>query len=211
MTWRFKGKDLSASSPCNRQATRTVCGPLLLISKFQADYAGLYTCRNPSTSREVHVPLGGKCVGLLMISFSLLQSVPCKVQPEFVDPHLTDYIAAEGERVDLDCSIRPSVFPPALVKWQKREGSALKILGTAAGEKYTIEKAQMNDSGMYICKVTNDRHKSLATRSKYVILYVYGKCIRQTNHLVIIMFLCQFQPSAISLQLGMSLTTFPRR
>ena len=75
VVWMFKGQNLSASSPCIDGATRTVCGPMLHISKFQYEYAGNYTCKNPSTGREVHVPLGGKCVGLLVISFSLLLSV----------------------------------------------------------------------------------------------------------------------------------------
>ena len=174
VTWRFKGKDLSASSPCNRGATRTVCGPLLLILKFQDDYAGLYTCRDP-LSREVHVQLGGKCVGLLVISFSLLLCVLCKVQPEFVDSHETDYIAAVGERVDLDCSTRPNVYPSASVVWKKQEGGILKTMGT--GEKLTIEKTGLNDSGTYICKATNNQKKPLGTRSKHVVLYVYGKSV----------------------------------
>jgi hypothetical protein len=155
--WSFKGEDLTAKERCNRRETRTVCGFFLLISRFQDDYAGEYTCSSPSTGREIHVPLG--------------------VQPEFADKNDIDYIAAAGERVDLDCSLKPSVYPPPIVEWQKLEGGALKMLSKGENcSTYTIEKVHSNDSGMYACRATNNRHKPLATQSKHMVLYVYGKC-----------------------------------
>jgi hypothetical protein len=60
VVWLFNGEDLSSSSPCADGATRMACGPVLHISKFQDEYAGNYTCKNPSNGREVHVPLGGE-------------------------------------------------------------------------------------------------------------------------------------------------------
>lgn len=60
--WLHNGKDIGAVSPCNSGGTRTVCGPILHITSFQIKYAGLYTCRDPLTRREVHVPLGRKCL-----------------------------------------------------------------------------------------------------------------------------------------------------
>jgi hypothetical protein len=101
---------------------------------------------------------------------------PCKVQPEFADKNDIDYIAAAGERVDLDCSLKPSVYPPPIVEWQKL-GGALKMLSKGENcSTYTIEKVHSNDSGMYACRATNNRHKPLATQSKHMVLYVYGKC-----------------------------------
>ena len=175
VVWMFKGESLSASSPCVGGAARTVCGPLLHISKFRDEFAGQYTCRNPLTSREVHVPLGSECVGLLVISFFLLLSAFSKVQPEFVDPHQTDYVAAVGERVELNCYVKPNVFPNASVVWQKQERSV------HLGEKYTIQKAGLNDSGTYTCRATNNPDKAAAGRSKRVVLYVYRKCIHYKN------------------------------
>ena len=67
MTWMFKGMNLTASSPCTNSATRKVCGPRLFILRFQYEYTGLYSCRDSSTSSEVHVELGGECLDLLVI------------------------------------------------------------------------------------------------------------------------------------------------
>ena len=123
---------------------------------------------------------------LLVISFSLLPSVLRKVQPEFVDRHQTDYIAAEGERVELDCSVRPNIYPSASVVWQKREGGLLKEV--YKGETHTIQKAGLEHSGTYLCKATNNPHKPLTTRLKHVVLNVYGKRLFiYYNNVVIIM------------------------
>jgi hypothetical protein len=40
---------------------------------------------------------------------------PCKVQPKFVDPRQADYLAAVGERVDMNFSVHPNVYPTASV------------------------------------------------------------------------------------------------
>ena len=129
--------------------------------------------------------------------------VLCEVQPEFVDPHQTDYIAAEGERIDLDCSVRANVFPNASVVWQKREGGLLQRVGT--GETLTILKAGLKDSGTYICKATNNPHKPLTIRSKHIVLTVYGKSVHyyrccSNNYSEFLS--SQFQPRAISYLLG---------
>jgi hypothetical protein len=70
VTWMFKGRNLA--SRCSSRENRTVCGSLLLISKFRDEYAGLYTCRSLLLGNEVHVKLGGRSVSLLMISIFLL-------------------------------------------------------------------------------------------------------------------------------------------
>ena len=178
MMWMFKGKDLSVSSPCISGATRMVCGPSLYISKFQDEYAGVYTCRKLSTSREVH--LGGEYLGI-SDNFILLTTICilCKVQPKFVDPNQTEYIAAVGERVELDCSLRPTVYPRASVLWQKREGNLVRRVHE--GEKFTILKSGLKDSGMYICKATNNPHNPLASSLKAAVLYVYGKYSHYTT------------------------------
>ena len=95
-----------------------------------------------------------------------------EVQPEFADPRPTDYIAAVGERVKLNCSVRRDVYPFASVVWSKQKGNL------HVGETYTIERAAVEDSGTYICTATNNPGKPFGSRSKSVVLYVYGKRIR---------------------------------
>jgi hypothetical protein len=147
----FKGRNLSASSPCSARVSRRVCGAVLFISKFQDDYAGLYNCRSSLPGEEIQVTLG--------------------VQPNFIARHQTDYLAKVGQSLDMDCSVEANVYPPALVEWEKQVGEILRKVGT--GEKLTIKKVGLNDSGTYICKATNMQDKPFATRLKHVALYVY--------------------------------------
>jgi hypothetical protein len=99
------------------------------------------------------------------------------VQPDFADTKNNEYIAAVGERVDLDCSLKPNVYPPVMVLWQKIEGSDLKILGKGENyTMYTIEKAESNDSGIYVCKVTNDPRKPSAEKDMVLNVYVRAEC-----------------------------------
>ena len=80
---------------------------------------------------------------LLVVLFSLLLSILYKVQPEFVDPHQTDYIAAAGERVEMQCIVRPSVYPSASVAWNKHQGDLTKTVHL--GENYAKQKAELKD------------------------------------------------------------------
>jgi hypothetical protein len=76
-----------------------------------------------------------------------------------------------GERVELNCSVRPDIYPPASVVWWKQKGNSQTRLHV--GEKYTIQRAAMEDSGTYTCTATNNPGKSFGSRSKKVILHVY--------------------------------------
>lgn len=152
VTWMFNGKNLSASTPCSVGQSRQVCGTALLISKFQDDYVGEYTCRSSLTGSEVHVRLG--------------------VQPTFVDHHQADYIAALGERVSLDCSVSRNVYPSALVTWYRHDGTAVNT-----GQRYIISNARLSDSGTYVCIATNSPLRRLGTQGKLVVLRVYGEFI----------------------------------
>lgn len=100
------------------------------------------------------------------------------VQPKFVDPRKNFYIAKVGERVDLDCSVRPNVYPSAWVEWQKQDGDVLTTI-PRMGENFTIENATLNDSGTYFCKVTNDLNNRLASQLKQLVLDVYGEQVYQ--------------------------------
>ena len=66
--WMFGGKNITADSPCVRGRARMVCNNVLYITRFQPDYAGLYTCLDQSTGDTVTVPLGGECVGMLNVT-----------------------------------------------------------------------------------------------------------------------------------------------
>ena len=93
------------------------------------------------------------------------------VQPEFADPRSIGKIVASGGRVELNCSTRAHVYPPATLEWMKRDISGVIRLGVQ--ERYSVSQARLEDSGEYICIATNKYAWAFATKS--IFLKVYGK------------------------------------
>ena len=88
------------------------------------------------------------------------------MQPQFADLNREDYITAVNDTVVLMCPLRPNVS--GIDIWWTKQGQVIGL-----GERYTVAKASLDDSGTYTCVARN--HPTARPATKTVVLHVYGK------------------------------------